>query len=222
MWLLRAMKTQKSAVNRRARQNKTPGRPGGRSNLIPPFDSTITFGKKIRYLGASGITTVTIKDIDCFTSLLVASSSTAGRSIVSGVRVKSVEVWGPPPVAANSQTTVSVEFPPLSGAGPSGPSKVRSDTVLGSTFNAHVKAIPPKGSYASMWLGTTGASVMTLVLLEGAIVDVTFTYVLSNGASTYATQQTIAGATGGDLYELPLDFSSSGFLSPLSYASVAS
>jgi hypothetical protein len=152
--------------------------------------------------------------------LVQAASATAAHSLFQSVKLNRVSIWGAPP-GTTGGATVSCEFLGSNSGGPSGPSRIFSDTVLGTSGTAKLVVKPPKTSYAGMWLGTSGEGVISLVVPEGSVVDLDVTFVLSNGVATLAST-TIAAGTAGAIYSLALDFTGSAVLAPVSYATVSS
>lgn len=206
-----------NGVNRRASLNKAPDSVVGR---LPPLATSIQTSHRFRYTATSTFNG-TITDLDLFYALVSAASATAAHSLFSGVKLARVALFGAPDVTGSEGTTVSVEFLGSSSGGPSAPARLFSDTVLGTAGLAKVAVRPPKQSYAGMWLGVSGEAVMALAMPTGSVIDIDLTVVLSNGTQTAGTA-TVAGATGGAIYSLALDFSGSGLLVPVSYATVAS
>jgi len=185
----------------------------------PMFDSTLKMSHKFRYV-ASAAGQIVVEDRELLSILASADTAVTAFSVLQSAKIRSIELWGPPPTSSSGSSTISVQFPPPNTAiaAAQAPNRVFSDTVLGSTVPAHVKALPPKGSYASMWLGASASTVIEFQLLQGTIVDIVLDLVLANGAPTYSTAITVAGATAGDLLQLPLDWTTTAHLKPVSYA----
>lgn len=181
-----------------------------------PFESTISVAKRFRFQASSALSAVAINQSDLFELLVVALTNVLGSSIIGAFKLMAVEMWGP---MASSLTpvTVSCEFPTLGNG--YGPTKVYTDTSMGATQVAHVRAAPPQHSLQSFWLSSPGAD--QFFILNGpsdTVIDLSIQYVLQNGESPDLV--TLVGATAGQLYVRALDSTGSGLLVPLAYVTI--
>jgi hypothetical protein len=150
----------------------------------------------------------------------MAATSTTAFPLLSGLKVEDVEIWGP--MASDLKpVTVSVEYPSNVSGALSGPSRITSDSSMGSTSCAHVKVRPPAGSAASFWLSPGNDNIIILNAPANSIVDVTLSCTLADGANALVTGPlTVAGATAGDVLMLSLDSAGAKLLVPISYSTV--
>jgi len=185
-------------------------------NRPPPFSSTVQWAKRMRFSASTALVDELVYDDDILSLFQVATSATAAKSLIGSAKISSIEMWGPPAAVA-STSTVSVEwFPGVTGIG--NPSKIVSDTSMGSTFCSHVKASPPKTALAGMWLAGNGNQLISLNGPIGTVVDIVITFVLADGPAQLDTTFTITGATAGDVFVAPLDNTANKYLVPVSYA----
>jgi hypothetical protein len=188
-------------------------------NHPPEFQSTVTFNKRLRFIASSAMVNVSITLEDLFDLLCVATSSTSAYQLATAIRLQVVEMWA---LNTSSDTsTVSVEYPSISNT-PGAPTKVFSDTSVGQTFCAHVKAHTPALSNQSFWQCDNGGG-QSFILLNGptgTIVDIGLQYVLRNGEAVLAVGGPVSGATAGQLYCRALDSNGSGLLVPQSFVTI--
>ncbi len=150
--------------------------------------------------------------------LVVAGGTTTAYSLADYVRIRKVEIWSAPSTSTTANPrTVSVDWPGnLSSAGAFGQSVRHSDTSIGISSPAHVQSRPPPGSQVALWQGTgTTTTLCALVFPADSIIDLTYDMIL-NDSGQAATPLTVAGATAGANYCLPLD-GAGGTAVPLSY-----
>jgi hypothetical protein len=86
-------------------------------------------------------------------------------------------------------------------------SKIFTDTAVGTTNVAHVRAKPPPNSFSGAWLPYTATqyAVFDLTCPQGTIIDVSFTASFVDDESSIAVTGAVVGATVGVLYTRPLD-----------------
>jgi hypothetical protein len=179
------------------------------------FTPTIQIDKVVRFQ-ASAAGTSSVSNIDIADMFCVAATAISAYQLAKAIRIRKVEMWGPPP-ATLAPVTVSVEWP-----GVDGNSVQHSDTSIGATRVAHLCAKPPKEALCSMW--RTGSAVtnflFTLNYPINAIVDVHVSLSLQEQAGAIAVTAAVAGATVGQLYCRKLDSTTSALLPPISYISI--
>lgn len=206
------------------RKGRLPQRRKTRTNRSSPpqFSSTFTTTKRVRFQASAALTDVTINPSDILDLLCMAVTTTSAYRIVQAIRATRVEMWGPMS-ATLAPVTVSCEF--TSDASElAGPSKIFSDTSMGSAQAAHIACSPPKDSVQSMWQqGTPGYNIWCV--LNGPIntvIDIwlTMTMVDSSVVAPIAVAGTVVAATVGQVYVRALDSSSSGILVPVSYDTI--
>ncbi len=206
--------------NKNQKSNKkSKSRNSGAGSAQPlSFKPTIQVDHKFRFqanaAGTSTISTVSLGDLLC-----VAATTTSAYQIAKSVRIRRVEMWGPP--ASNlTPVTVSLEWADGS-AGTYGNSIKISDTSVGSTRVAHLNAKPPKSTQTSMWQSaTSGNNLFTLIYPSGAIIDVHYSMTVQEDAGATAVTGAVAGATVGQVYVRSLDSPSATILIPVSYLTI--
>ncbi len=198
---------------------KSKSRNGGVGTAQPiQFKPTVQVDHKFRFqasaAGSSTITTDSLGDLLC-----VAATATSAYQLAKSIRIRRVEMWGPP--ASNlSPVTVALEWEALS-AGSFGNSIKLSDTSVGSTRVAHLNAKPPKSTQVSMWQSATaGNNLFTLTYPVGAIIDIHYSMTVREDAGAQAVTGAVAGATVGQVYCRNLDSTGSNLLNPVSYISI--
>jgi len=139
--------------------------------MPPPFTATISANKTFRFssgtnAGTFPITRGMLLNLVSMCSVAVGSSQ---ARLLNAVRLKSVEMWGNPPLLGGVPVVTSVEW-----VGQNSPSTLISDTSMGVNA-AHVLARPPPDS-SNRWWSITGSN-ESEVLFEievpaGTIIDV--------------------------------------------------
>lgn len=148
-------------TNRKVNRPEPATRRSGNNTLAhpPQLRSAFLTRHKFRFQATeafvSNITTGQIMN-------LVVTSAGLGTSpallsmitpVMNSVRIRSVELW-----AANTSaaTPVTVELNwSLNTVRFSAPADARTDTALGVTDVAHIKCVPPRNSFAAMWMNAT-------------------------------------------------------------------
>ncbi len=197
---------------RRVRNGKNDG---GIPNPTDNWSSTVKFTWTQRYL-AQATFAVNITDTELLAAKIVAATATAGYTILSGVRLKRVQMWAAQAVAFTN-TSIQCEFQTTNPSYGSS-SRLYSDTIVGSANVAHVDARPDPESYSASWLADGDYSVLYMAGPAGTVIDVTMevTLIDNEGAGASLGVLTIAGATVGTLYTRALDWNTSATLYPQS------
>jgi len=204
----------------RKRRNISGRRRSTRSVLHPqPIQSTFVFSKVLRFQSSTSLSNVLITQQDLFDLLCYATSPTAAYQLVSGIKLLSVEMWGPMS-SSLTPVTVSLEYPQFSSS-LGGITKVHSDVSMGSMASAHLRHAPEVGSAQSFWQ-TFGSAASEFILNgpSGTIVDVSLSFVVRNGETVQAVGGIVAGATTGQTYLRALDSNGSSLLAPVSYVTI--
>jgi len=202
--------------NNKNKLNKSYGgsrNPMGRSPESPPPYNANLFGtKRFRFVaptGASGALSITPAKLGSLVVMGITTTTVAG--LFDQVRVKYVEMWSPS-FSTGQPSSVAVTFLG-SAAGIIGGNQTFSDTSVGMTHNAHIKAIPHINSQAGQWqnanVNNTGAQ-QTLFVLQCntgfEVIDVMLEYRFTNDARAgAASTTTVATAVAGQLFYLALD-----------------
>lgn len=147
------------------------------------------------------ITNLDLIDLKC-----VATSAVAAYRIFAGVRLRKVEMWAANS-SAGSSNTIQVE---MQTANPyiGNDSKLFTDTAVGTSNVAHVKAKPPPGSFADAWLPTvigTEFEIFNITGPQGSIIDVHMIIALNDDETATLVTGAVAAATAGILYTRKLD-----------------
>lgn len=205
--------------NRRARSGAPTVRNMMRADVLSnprpmPLNTALHCIKKFRFQAGVG-TAGTYQISPCKLCALISTCtvvSTQATQYFDAVRLISVEIWaGLINVSAPVPTTVSVIF---NGnvAGILGSDISFSDTCIGSTRVAHVKASPPKHSQSAQWQSgvTNGPGnnlLFAIAIPDGAVIDITAEYSVPSQLRTNNNTVTLSGATAvlTGVYYLALD-----------------
>jgi len=186
------------------------------SNPRPlPFSSALHCIKKFRFQGGAG-TGGTYQISPCKLCALISTCtvvSTQATQYFDAVRLISVELWSGQDVSGgvNIPTTVSVIF---NGnvAGVLGNDVSFTDTAIGATRVAHVKASPPTQSQTAQWQSgvTNGPGnnlLFTFAVPEYSVIDITAEFSVPSQLRTSNNTVTLSGATAvlTGVYYLALD-----------------
>jgi hypothetical protein len=204
---------------RKRRNNKNkkpyggPRNPMGRSpESPPPYHANLYGSKRFRFIGptgGSGALSITPAKLGSLVVMGITTTTVAG--LFDQVRVKYVEMWSPT-ISTGQPNSVAVTFLG-SAAGIQGGNQTFSDTSVGMTYNAHIKAIPHINSQAGQWqnanVNNTGAQQTLFVLQCSAgfeVIDVMLEYRFTNDARAgAASTTTVSTSTAGQLFYLALD-----------------
>ncbi len=105
--------------------------------------------------------------------LAMATSAVAAYPIYATFRLLSVEVWAPPDPASGTSNAV-LEFREVAGAEIATASQRWTDTAVGMSVPAHIKAVPSPQSSASLWTSlSSSAWSVFLSIPDNSIVDFT-------------------------------------------------
>lgn len=175
----------------------------------PQWSPTIRVGATMRFIVntqiGGGINQIPISNWDLLDLKCLAVTNTAAYRVYSAVKLTCVEVWSAN-AQGDSSNTVSVEFDtnnPIVGDS----SRLVTDTAVGISNIAHVRARPAPASYSAMWLSEAPVKYTTFVLTapEGSVVDVSYTFTLMDDEPGQSVRSPVAGATPGYFYTRHLD-----------------
>jgi hypothetical protein len=202
-------------------RNQRRGRRGGRNGENqavahpPQFVATkmITSRSRFRAAAANGALSVT-RAILLNTLVMNSASGTTNYRLFSGIRLRSIEMWFS---SASSTTPISVEWTSTYG-----PSRIVSDSPVGTAQPAHVKSTPPPQSLASFW-SLTGQNESEVVMILSydtpAFIDITYDAILQNGEAAVSVTTTANGAVGR-VYHTYLSGVTTTDLVPVSYTPI--
>jgi len=187
-----------------------------------PITSALIVTKKFRFFGQSG-TGGTYNISPCKLCAFISTctvTSTQATQFFDAVRLISVEIWaGQDTGLSNQPTTVSVIFNG-NAAGLLGSDASFSDTSIGATRVAHVKASPPTQSQAAQWQsGVTNSPGSNLLfsfsIPEFTVIDITAEFSVPSQLRTNFNTIALSGATAvlTGVYYLALDNNAGGALS---------
>ncbi len=191
--------------NRPKKKAKKPSGDGGLPNPTNNWTPTCTFTCCQRYVCNADVQNRLVSNIEILDSKFVATAAAAGYRILSGAKLKRVQMWSANYVAGTNQT-MAVEFQTQNPAIGNN-SKIFSDTAVGMSNTSYIDARPPKNSFAAMWLPDTATSynVFYLTAPKGTVVDVTTVFTLMDNETQVPITYAIVGATTGMLYTRYLD-----------------
>lgn len=177
----------------------------------PQLKSNIQKRHKFRFIASSAYNgTITTKQILGAAGVIVDVLNTTGIAKNYALKVRSIEIWTPPP-SQGASTTCSVEWV---GAGYQ-PNMEFSDSSNSVAQPAHIRCSPPPQSNASFWAnGGTTQVFLSIAVPVGSIVDLDLDLIENDGETPVTF--TIATAALGATYYLALDHSISDFLVPVS------
>lgn len=152
------------------------------------YQASFSQTKRVRFQAPdSGLYVITAQAL-CWAQSLLLTTTTA-QPLFDRLRIVSVEIYGPMD-SSLTPVTVSVEW--INPGGPSfgSPSKIYSDTSMGSALCAFVKTHPPKDSHSSMWLNplTSAGPLMNITIPDNSIIDFTVEYVYNDGETPLAVK----------------------------------
>ena len=148
--------------------------------------------RKVRFFATNTLTAVPITSL-CFFRLLglTVNGTTGLHYIAAAYRLRSLKVYSS--VVGSSFATISVEWFSTYNR-----NMEITDTGT-STYPAFIKTHPPPDSDAGNWLSTDSDLynnvLFTISAPIGAVIDVSFDYVLGDGANTFASGVLSAAAT---------------------------
>lgn len=187
-----------------------------------PFTSAPVITKKFRFSGGTGAGG-TYNISPCKLCALISTctvTSTQVTQFFDAVRLISVEIWaGQDTGLSNQPTTVSVIF---NGNVPGslGNDASFTDTSIGATRVAHVKASPPTQSQSAQWSSGNNTApgnnlLFAIAIPEYSVIDITAQFSVPSQLRTAANTVTLSGATAAltGVYYLALDNNAGGNLS---------
>lgn len=150
----------------------------------------------------------------------MAVSTTLTSGLAEYIRVRSIEMWGPPASNLNP-VIVRLDWTGATGtSGTYGKSTSLSDMSVGATQVGHLKSKPPKDTQIANWISSSStAALFALTFPAFGIVDLVFDMII-NDTSLVQQQTTVAGAVQGVVYSHKLDSASNSYLVPVSLPTI--
>jgi hypothetical protein len=184
----------------------------------PPMDGTHEVRMhRLRFNCSTNVTPTSITSNELLAACgIAASSTTAGNTLASTVKIHSIEIYAEP-TGTNGSAVETILVWASPGAGVAKDEFV-VNTVLGSSGAGYFKSTPPKGTLTGDWLGSGTMTIFQIAAPIGSIVDVVVSYRINN-ALTGATYVS-TGLAAGDVYYAPLD-GHNGLMKPLGVANIA-
>jgi hypothetical protein len=220
-----------STIPNKYKSKSAQGRAGAKSNPNvvgsqlytshpPQFTATVRFARKARFL-TTAPAFLSLTRAMLLNHLVVAKTTTTATRILSGFRLKSIQIWNFP-----TSTSSSLQFTPsvvsVEWTSTYGPSKIIQDTSM-AIQAAYVQTSPPRNSLASFWSlsGSNESDVLAILTLPtSSVIDITYECILQNGEIVTALSPTQV-MTAGTVYMSYLDgIAGTGLIPPLSYSSV--
>jgi len=190
-----------------------------------PLTTALRVFKKFRFQVSAGFGG-TFSFAACKLCALISTctvNSTQATQYFDAVRLISIEIWAGLDTAAGVPTTVSLIF---NGNVPGtlATDASYSDTSIGATRVAHIKASPPTQSQAAQWLsGATNSpgtnQLFSIAVPEYAVIDITGEFTVPSQIRTSNNTVALSGGTAvlTGVYYLALDNNAGGVLSVNSY-----
>jgi hypothetical protein len=175
----------------------------GKSSLPPTISTTIEVHKVLRFRAQSTAAN-SIQTTHLFGACgAMGITATTVQYIASSVRLRSIVIWNP----ATTTSTSLVYWGYSTAAGfIKDESKSRS-LPDGVTVTGAQSFSPPKGSLLNGWLSSSLGATNVICVLScpaGSIIDVHVDFTIQNLNASYSAL-TVASATSGRIYYLPLD-----------------
>jgi hypothetical protein len=171
---------------------------------------------------ATNAASETFKAQDLGDLLCVATNTNVAYQLANAVKIRKIEMWGPP-ASSLTPVTVSLDWTGEE-AGSFGNQRKIMDTSVGATRSAHICVKPPKTSQLSQWQPPTGgASPRVLCDISypaNAIIDLHFSVMLrgdTNGTNAAQVGAAVTGATVGQVYCRALTSNTSSNLKPVGF-----
>lgn len=194
----------------------------------PPFEALIKKRHTFRFVSSSAYSgDITAGDIAGALGGICTVANTTLACYNLGFKINSVELW-----AAGSESTpvqvsltwgagdTSAALPATGGAYLAGflPSTI-SDTSVGVSQSAHIKAYPPKNSLSGNWFTLQNFPSATVAfglnVPQGCTIDLNISYFEQSGLDYSDVNVNISNGTLSDIYYLALDGPTSNKLVPI-------
>jgi len=176
-------------------------------NPIKQFSAAFKFGHAIRYTGSTAGVNVSVTRAMLLNTMISNVNSTVNSNrILQSILVKRIRIVGG--VNAHNSATAGVQSATLEWNTQYGPNANISDTTVTQSAPLLIDARPPLRSLASFWSTANNNEseiIFTLNTTTDVVVDVHYTYCLSDlGLSTGNVVTAVAGIAGA-LYYTALD-----------------
>jgi len=190
----------KSSKGKRSRNPRN--RRGQSFRLMHPSQlrTNVVVKHRFRFTSTSATArTITDTNLLGIGGAVCSVANTTLNMINSTTKLHSVEVWAPP-ASQGAASTCSVEWVGQNFA----PNIEVSDTSNSVAEPAHVRAKPPPGSQASLWLPPVGNQIMIVIAPIGSIIDLVCSHTMQDDGIA-GTAATVATGSLGAMYFMYLD-----------------
>ena len=189
--------TSNRQLNNRNNRRRIPRSP----QLAPPkINSDFRITHKYRFTKTTPAND-TFRVSDLGTILMSAAGATVGYALADAYRIVKLELWLANP-SAQTPSTVTLQWLNSDGSF-GGPGNAYSDTAMGGTNVAHIKASPPENSIQSAWHPTSAGSDPPLFQINSAanaVMDITLEFTLNMFGPATPLATSGAGMTAGLVY----------------------
>jgi hypothetical protein len=192
----------KSIPRRRARRQRNIDTQSLEASQPTAYVAKVPITRKFRFSASN--TGGSVITGSCLMNLMhVAATSTTSYSCISAVRIRKIEVWGPPVTGAAGTSEATVIWAGLH----SPPKRIGDQGTV--QMPAHIVTRPNRFSFANLWT-LTGAVDITSGLFhldcpQYSIIEITVQYMETDITSNPARLLTVAAATAGNWYHNFLD-----------------
>ncbi len=190
-------------------------------NRPPQYEASVTFGRKFRFSCSTAATTSSITRAQLLDLIVLNAAANTNYRMIDAIKVNRIRIWGQPPGNAGAGVLAPVAVQWLSE---NGPTKLISDSGIGSTLGARIDSRPPPMSLASFWSLTGTGEAVTLFVISanaGDIVDLDCSVRFQNqsltaaGAEAVTTVASTAAGSVGVVYYLSLDLNTTAKFPPV-------
>jgi len=194
----------------RGRSRKSGGKKFG--SQPPMLETNVRLGHRFRFVASAAFSgAVTFADIAGAMGVFGTATNTTVTAWIASLRLKSVELWTPPP-SQGAAATCSIDWFSTNQQ----PAMEFSDTSVSTAIPAHVRCSPPAKSLAAFWQAAgNAANAFELVAPAGTIIDIAVEGILIDADEVGVTYG-VATAVIGKPYYLALDGFASNLLVPVS------
>jgi len=199
--------------NNKRNTNNNKNRGGGRPkfNLSPPpYVSNLVVHKTFRFIATAAAAYPISPSQLCSLMVIGTTTNTSATMLFERVRLRCVEMWAAPATASlGTPVQISVAFSGT-GGGTQGNDVIHSDTSIGLTRVAHVRAKPPIGTQTAQWsngdtVGTGINTLFTVVVTVGTVIDVTVDLACTNDTRVANNTVVLTTVALSQLYYLALN-----------------
>jgi len=170
---------------------------------IPPVPGSFSFRHSFQFRVQTSQTALNVTVGNLLDMLLVATSATAGVSLLESIKLDRIKIWSPS-TSAFVPNTVQLTWGSI-GSVSDGRNNTIVDTSM-STKSAHVSARPPREEQPSFWHNDSTRNLVMFILgcNANSIVQIDFRATVQPNSQVSVTNA-LVGATAGQVYYRGLD-----------------